>query len=78
MVKVLGILKKIGLLHERRVVVGETVFIEINDLTLSNLALLWLGPMNDRKYLSLLIAAQCCINFVGLLVRYYLARILYD
>ena len=69
MVKVLCILKKIGLLHERRVVVGGADFIETNNLTLSNIALLWFGPMNDKKYLNLLIAAQCCTNCFGLLAR---------
>ena len=77
MVKVLCILKKIGLLHERRVVVEGVEFIEMNNLTLSNLALLWFGSMNDRTYFTLLISAQCCSNCVGLLARYYLAGILY-
>ncbi len=75
---ILKILSLLGLaeLHTNIGEDGEEM--ECNNLTLINLAIKFLGPMNEGKLTLFLLAIQVICSVIGLFIRYPLAKMFYD
>ncbi|MFH4974193.1 hypothetical protein AB6A40_000902 [Gnathostoma spinigerum] len=67
-----------GLLHKRAFKKDHEDWLEINNLTILNLALKFLGPMNERSLTICLLLTQVFCSFLAFFIRFYFAGFIYD
>jgi UDP-N-acetylglucosamine--dolichyl-phosphate N-acetylglucosaminephosphotransferase len=72
------ILKIFQLFKLARVVEGDEGEVEVNNLTLINLMLLWKGPTHEEALTRTLLLVQIFGTLVAFTIRYPLASVFYD
>lgn len=74
----LRILRSIGLLHWLEYEKDGDTWVEVNNLTLLNLCLLWFGPMPERRLTVILLSLQLFCSALAFFIRFYAARLVYS
>lgn len=73
----LVILRVLDMLRLAKVTWGEKV-IEVNNLTLINFVLIWVGPLREDTLVLVLLGIQVFFSLVAFTIRYPLASLFYD
>jgi len=72
------VLRVFQLLRLAKVVDGEEGEVEVNNLTLINLVLLWRGPTHEEALTRCLLVLQVVGTLAAFTIRYPLASLFYD
>ena len=74
----LKIFSLLGLCDIRHNVGEDGEYMECSNLTIINLAIKMLGPVNEGALTKVLLAVQILCSIIALVIRYPLAKLFYD
>ncbi|CAJ0939888.1 unnamed protein product, partial [Mesorhabditis belari] len=75
---IVSILSTIGLLFRENFEKGGEKWTRVNNFTVINLLLKFVGPVNEHTLTNLLMLLQMFSSILAFFIRFYLARMLYD
>ena len=73
----ISLLSRTKLLEVKRTNIDDCEYVEINNMTLTNLVVKYFGPLNGHRFVAYILSMQAIANCIGLITRYYLAGLLY-
>ncbi len=75
---ILKLFHLLGLIDIRTVTENDVQYIECSNMTILNLTLKYIGPVNEMMLTIVLLNIQAIFSLVALFIRYPLAKLFYD